>query len=70
VFTGKLAPHLPPIYLGLCVDDFKYFSTSDETKKLFEKLLSKRCKVDFMGEIYWFLGCKCDGKNWMMEDLL
>jgi hypothetical protein len=62
VFNGKLAPHLPPIYLGLYVDDFKYFSTSDETEKLFEKLFEKllgaKCKVDFMGEVSWFLGCK------------
>jgi hypothetical protein len=58
VFTGKLAPHLPPLYLGLYVDDFKYFSSSDETEKLFEKLLGAKCKVDFMGEVSWFLGCK------------
>jgi hypothetical protein len=58
VFSGKLAPHLPPIYLGLYVDDFKYFSESKETEKLFEKLLSAKCKVDFMGEVSWFLGCK------------
>jgi hypothetical protein len=31
VFSGKFAPHLPPIYLGVYVDDFKYFSTSDKT---------------------------------------
>jgi hypothetical protein len=58
VFTVKLAPHLPHIYLGLYVDDFKYFSTSDETERLFERLLGAKCKVDFMGEVSWFLGCK------------
>jgi hypothetical protein len=51
VFSGKLAPHLPPLYLGLYVDDFKYFSESDETERLFERLLGKRCKADFMGEV-------------------
>jgi hypothetical protein len=63
VFSGKLAPHLPPLYLGLYVDDFKYFSESDETERLFERLLGKRCKVDFMGEVSWFLGCKYEWEN-------
>jgi hypothetical protein len=63
VFTGKLAPHLPPIYLGLYVDDFKYFSSSNETKRLFEKLLGAKCKVDFMGEVSWFLGCKYEWEH-------
>jgi hypothetical protein len=36
VFSGKLAPHLPPIYLGLYVDDFKFCSTSNEIKGLFD----------------------------------
>jgi hypothetical protein len=58
VFTGKLAPHLPKIYIGLYVDNFKYFSTSDETERLFEKQLQTKCTVDFMGEVSWFLGCK------------
>jgi hypothetical protein len=58
VFYGKLAEHLPPIYIGLYVDDLKYFSESDETKKLFEKQLGSKCIVDFMGEVSWFLGCK------------
>jgi hypothetical protein len=26
------------------------------TEKLFEKLLGAKCKVDFMGEVSWFLG--------------
>jgi hypothetical protein len=63
VFTGKLADKLPPIYLGLYVDDFKYFSTSDETERLFERLLAKKSKVDFMREVSWFLGCKYKWEN-------
>jgi hypothetical protein len=58
VFYGKIAPHLPPLYLGLYVDYFKYFSASNEAEKLFEKLLGAKCKVEFMGEVSWFLGCK------------
>jgi hypothetical protein len=63
IFYGKLADHLPPIYIGLYVDDFKYFSTSDETEKLFEQRLGSKCIVDFMGEVSWFLGCKYEWEN-------
>jgi hypothetical protein len=63
VFYGKLQEDLPPIYIGLYVDDFKYFSLSDETEALFEQQLSAHCKVDFMGEVSWFLGCKYEWEN-------
>jgi hypothetical protein len=63
VFYGKLADHLPPIYIGLYVDDFKYFSNSDETEKLFEQRLGSKCVGDFMGEVSWFLGCKYEWEN-------
>jgi hypothetical protein len=43
VFYGQLDPDLPPIYIGLYVDDFKYFSPSDEVEALFEKRLSTKC---------------------------
>ena len=58
VFFGQLRDDLPPIYVGLYVDDFKYWSTSDETEKLFEKRMQATCKVDFMGAVSWFLGSK------------
>jgi hypothetical protein len=63
VFYGQLSPHLPPIYIGLYVDDFKYFSLSDETERLFEQRLATKCIVDFMGEVSWFLGCKDEWEN-------
>jgi hypothetical protein len=68
VFSGKLAPHLPPIYLGLYVDDFKFFSTLNETKRLFEERLQAKCTVDFMGEVSWFLGCKYEWETCPMVD--
>jgi hypothetical protein len=58
VFYGKLRDDLPPIYLGLYVDEFKYFSLSPEVEALFEQQLSTKCRVDFMGEVSWFLGSK------------
>jgi hypothetical protein len=36
VFSGTLREDLPPIYIGLYVDDFKYFLLSEETEDLFE----------------------------------
>ena len=58
IFFGRLRKDLPPIYIGLYVDDFKYFSISDEAEELFESKLKTQCKVDFMGEVSWFLGSK------------
>jgi hypothetical protein len=63
VFHGVLQEGLPPIYIGLYVDDFKYFSLSDETEKLFETQLGSKCRVDFMGEVSWFLGSKYEWED-------
>ncbi len=40
-----------PLTLGLYVDDFVYFSEDPAVEALFCHLLSKRCKVDFMGVV-------------------
>ena len=45
-----------PLTLGLYVGDFVYFSKDPSVKALFCRLLVKRCKVDFMGVVEWFLG--------------
>ncbi len=44
------------LMLGLYVDDFVYFSEDPAVEFLFCQLLSKCCKVDFMGIVEWFLG--------------
>jgi hypothetical protein len=44
-----------PLTLGLYVDDFVYFSEDPAVEALFCRLLSERCKVDFMGVVEWFL---------------
>ena len=44
------------IYVGLYVDDFVFFSESSTEEARFEKLLSERIAVDFMGEADFFLG--------------
>ena len=45
-----------PLSIGLYVDDFVYFSEDPAVEALFCRLLSERCKVDFMGIVEWFLG--------------
>jgi hypothetical protein len=56
LFMGSLLPGLPPIYVGIYVDDIIYFSTSDAVEKQFETLLSSLGSVDFMGQVSHFLG--------------
>jgi hypothetical protein len=63
VFYGSLRDDLPPIYVGIYVDDFKYFSLADETEQLFKSQLGTKCKVDFMGEVSWFLGSKYEWED-------
>jgi hypothetical protein len=52
--SGAVSP--TPLLLGLYVDDFVYFSEDPEVKALFCHLLSKFCKVNFLGILEWFLG--------------
>jgi hypothetical protein len=56
VFTGTLIPGGPLLYLGVYVDDFTYFSESDEVERVFEAALSSKLQIDWMGEVGWFLG--------------
>ncbi len=49
-------PSSLPLSLGLYMDDFVYFSKDPKVEALFCRLLSERCKVDFMGIVKWFLG--------------
>jgi hypothetical protein len=63
IFIGA-HPDFPtiPIYVGCYVDDFVYYSTSDDVEKWFETGLAERVKVDFMGTVSWFLGIFFDWK--------
>ena len=49
-------PGEPPIYVGIYVDDFIYYSKSDKVEEWFEQNLKSHVKVDFMGGVDWFLG--------------
>ena len=50
------SPSSEPLVLGLYVDDFVYFSASDEVEAKFQRILSKMIDVEFMGVVEWFLG--------------
>ena len=73
VYTGFIhdpsdpaaTPAAVPITVGLYVDDFVYFSTSDEVEKQFQSILSDLVPVDFMGTVEWFLG---QHFQWHVED--
>jgi hypothetical protein len=39
------------------VDNFTYFSVSDEVEQAFEHAIHQHLRVDFMGDVAWFLGC-------------
>jgi len=56
LFVGTLIEGLPPIYVGIYVDDIIYFSPDDAVEQKFEALLSSIGEVDFMGQVTHFLG--------------
>ena len=60
IFHGKLSPNDPPIYVGIYVDDFVYFSSSPDVKSRFESQLSALTDVDFLGTVKHFLGIRFD----------
>ena len=63
IFTGTLLPGKPPIYLGLYVDDFIYFSTDKDVQTHFEKKIKERTNVDIMGDVSHFLGLRFQWKR-------
>ena len=47
---------LPSHLCGQYVDDFAYFSVSDDVEQWFEAAVAAALCIDFMGPISWFLG--------------
>ena len=58
LFHGVLIPSRPPLYLGLYVNDFVYFSKDPDVERHFEDEFGKLTAVDFMGQVTFFLGIK------------
>ena len=58
LFKGTIIPNRPPLYLGLYVDDFVFFSEDEMVEKQFEQQLKSKTNVDFMGNVTHFLGLR------------
>ena len=60
IFSGTIIPGKPPIYVGLYVDDFIYFSSDNSVESAFESMLPTKTslQIDFNGPIHHFLGVK------------
>ena len=56
LFTGVLIKGRPPLYLGLYVDDFVYFSEDSEVEEKFKTDFGAKIDTDFNGKIGYFLG--------------
>ena len=65
LFRGEIIDGQPPLYLGLYVDDFVYFSVSDAVERKFENKLKSLTKVEFMGHVSHFLGIRY---QWRQKD--
>ena len=55
VFVGT-SPTGGTIYFGTYVDDCLYWGTDDATEEWFETALGDRLKIDFMGDLSYYLG--------------
>ena len=62
LFTGTIIPDHPPLYVGLYVDDFLYFSTNPAVEVAFEHGLKHDLNmgVDFDPDPQHFLGLKIE----------
>ena len=69
IFHGKVLPDKPPLYLGVYVDDFIYFSESPSVEKAFEDKLTHLTDVDFLGTVTHFLGTKFTWIETPLNDL-
>jgi len=63
LFVGTPVPGKAPIYVALFVDDFVYFSPDSDVEQYFEETLASKVKVDFMGQVDYFLGILFDWKR-------
>jgi hypothetical protein len=69
LFIGTLIPNEPPIYLGLYVDDFIYFSKSEAVEQKFKDEFTKKIDIDWNGQIDYFLGIKFQCKRHQNNDV-
>ncbi len=56
MFKGTIKKGHPPLYVGLYVDDFIYFSETDYVETLFEEKFGNEVTTTFEGDVSHFLG--------------
>lgn len=67
IFKGTIIEDHAPLYLGLYVDDFVYFSESPQVEKEFQLQLETKTNVDFMGPVSHFLGHKFQWQSYSIN---
>ena len=57
LFAGRILQNKPPIYVGIYVDDYIYFSTSDEVEHAFENKMASLLQNDisFIRQFFCYL---------------
>lgn len=68
LFQGKILKDKAPLYLGLYVDSFIYFSTDPNVERAFEQQLQSQTNVDFMGNVSHVLGHKFQKRNYHTDN--
>ena len=68
IFKGTIIQGQPPLFLGLYVDDFVYFSKSTEVELEFQRQLESKTNVDFMGPVTHFLGHKFQWQSYTVDN--
>ena len=63
VFVGNLLPNHLLLFVGLYVDDFCYFSTSDPDKQALKAHLNNQYSVSYDDKLDWFLRMKFERKE-------
>eukprot|EP00804_Cyclotella_cryptica_P022088 CCRYP_011573-RA/>CCRYP_011573-RA protein AED:0.27 eAED:0.27 QI:0/-1/0/1/-1/1/1/0/654 len=58
--VSDLPSHVPtlprhPVHVSLYVDDFVFYSVCDKEEQRFRRMLANKIKVDFMGDVDYFL---------------
>ena len=68
IFKGTVIDGKAPLFLGLYVDDFVYFSEDPTVEAEFESKLKAKTLVDFMGTVTHFLGIKFQWKHFKSKN--
>lgn len=71
LFSGNLKSDNSPsskskLHVGIYVDDFVFYSEDPAIEKAFQEQLKTKVKVDFMGDVDYFLGTAFTWKHYLV----